>query len=51
MDAREGKVLSEQMSHAWPVWTAAFSPDGRWVASGDEGGQVKIWEFRVLDSY
>lgn len=30
--------------HIKPVRSAVISPNGRWVASGDETGQLKTWE-------
>jgi len=26
------------------VLTVAFSPDGRWLATGDSGNEVQVWE-------
>ena len=32
------------MRHDEYVWALAFSPDGQFLASGDDGGTVKIWD-------
>lgn len=37
------KVLYTLESHAEEVWVVAFSPNGRYLASASNDGQVKIW--------
>ena len=40
----EGTQVATLGQHEWIVTCAAFSPDGKIVASGGMGGQVKIWD-------
>jgi WD40 repeat protein/predicted Ser/Thr protein kinase len=37
-----GEICSLQ--HEAQVWTTAFSPDGRWLATGDDAGQLTLWD-------
>lgn len=43
-DITNGSVVQVLGDHAQRVLTAEFSPDGTTVASGDEGGVVKLWQ-------
>jgi WD40 repeat protein len=36
--------------HLAPIWTLATSPDGHLVASGDERGQVLIWDMLTRET-
>jgi WD40 repeat protein len=39
-----GTMLAELRQHKRPVVCAYFSPDGRNVISGDEGGGARVWD-------
>ena len=34
--------------HETQVLAVAFSPDGRWLATGDNGGGVRLWPYPAL---
>lgn len=41
-----GTLVARLDGHTGPIWCAAFSPDGRILASGSEGAQIKFWDVR-----
>jgi WD40 repeat protein/serine/threonine protein kinase/tetratricopeptide (TPR) repeat protein len=43
-DAATGQPLGPPLDHPLPIRAAAFTPDGNQVATGDEGGTVRLWE-------
>jgi WD40 repeat protein len=38
------RVVSRETGHSAPVWALLFHPSGKWLASGDSGGQLFIWD-------
>lgn len=43
-DALTGKAVGGPMKHPTPVFSAAFSPDGRRVVTGCLDGLVRVWQ-------
>jgi serine-threonine kinase receptor-associated protein len=42
--------LNVLKGHHGPVWSTAFSPDGKICATGSEDGTIKLWKF-TTDAY
>lgn len=40
----DGKLLFQNKAHSSTVWSLAFSPDGKMVASGSFDGSIVIWD-------
>jgi WD40 repeat protein/predicted Ser/Thr protein kinase len=41
--ARDGSVVATLEGHAGDVQHLAWSPDGKWLATGDDHGHVRVW--------
>ena len=53
-DTEMGVCLHTLRNHTKKVYTIAFSPDGRLLASGSLGGQLNIWSVpngKLLKTY
>jgi len=44
---RPGTVLGDPMPHESRIWSSAFSPDGRLVATGTSGNVARVWDART----
>ena len=44
------RISRRLVGHTAPLTTAAFSPNGRWVVTGDESGAVRIWNLHTARS-
>lgn len=38
------RLVRRLQGHSGPVWSAVFSPDGRWVLSGGKDRSARLWE-------
>ncbi|MEK6406865.1 MAG: protein kinase [Acidobacteriota bacterium] len=44
LDPRDGRLVAVFEGDSSVIWSAAFSPDGATLATGDSTGNVKLWD-------
>ena len=42
-----GRALHVYEGEGLPIFSVAFSPDGRWLAAGSGGGGLRLWELET----
>ena len=42
-----GKIRTPLAAHEQPIWSIAFSPDGKYFASGSSDHTIKLWNIQT----
>lgn len=48
-DPKTGKSVRSMIGHTAPLWSVAFSPDGRYLVTASEDSTARIWEVSTGD--
>src|SRR5262249_10894651 len=50
-DAASGKPIERLTNHLYPISAIEWSSDGKWIASGDWSGVVRLWNTSTWSEY
>ena len=48
-DAKTGEPVTESLRHEGPVYSAQFSPNGKYIVTASWDKTARVWEFPPLE--